>query len=290
MSEYIKKSKMSRIFFFIALTLTTFFKISSQKPSLKIMTYNIRLDVASDGENAWPNRHDNLSAQILFHGADIIGIQEALPNQVTDLAKALEEFKYIGEGRDGEGRGEACNIFYRSERFILKETKTFWLSESPDKSSKGWDASYPRICTYALFKDKATKKSFWVFNTHLDHMGEVARTKGIELILAKIKEVNKKELPVIFMGDFNSEPDTERIKSLKKRMFDSRALSENWPYGPKGTFNGFNHKEPVTKLIDYIFVSDEKKVEVKKYGVLCDMFDLKYASDHLPVLVEILLK
>ncbi|WP_462242979.1 endonuclease/exonuclease/phosphatase family protein [Ferruginibacter sp.] len=251
------------------------------------MTYNIRLDVAVDGENDWTHRKDFFTAQMQFYEPDIFGIQEAKPNQVTDISTALPQYNFVGIGRDGIGQGESSNIYYKKDKFVVKETNTFWLSPTPDSISKGWDAAYNRVCTYALLKDKKTKKMFWVFNTHLDHIGEQAKTKGIELILSKIKILNIKKYPVIFMGDFNTEPDAERIQGLKKEMNDCRDVSKEKPFGPSGTFNGFKHNEPVTKLIDYIFISKSKKIKVKKYAVLSDSKDLRYPSDHLPVYAEL---
>ncbi|RKS99879.1 endonuclease/exonuclease/phosphatase family protein [Flavobacterium sp. 123] len=255
--------------------------------NLKLMTYNIRLDVASDGENDWTHRKDFWASQVQFYDPDIFGVQEAKPNQVIDIATALSKYNNVGIGREGIGKGESSNIFYKKEQFEIKETNTFWLSETPNEISKGWDAAFNRVCTYALFKDLKTKKMFWVFNTHLDHMGEEARTKGIQLILSKITELNSKKYPVVFMGDFNSEPNEERIVSLKKVMDDTREISEEKPFGPSGTFNNFNHNEPVNKLIDYIFISKNSFFKVKKYAVLSDSKELRYPSDHLPVYVEI---
>lgn len=261
--------------------------VVSNAQSLEVMTYNIRLDVAVDGDNAWPFRKEFLTSQIQFYEPDIFGVQEAKPNQVIDIANALSQYSYVGIGRDGEGNGESSNIYYKKGRFILKETNTFWLSETPDKISKGWDAAYNRVCTYALFNDTESNKYIWVFNTHLDHIGEAARTKGIELILVKIAELNMHNYPVIFMGDFNSEPDTERIITLKNQMDDSRTVSEEKPFGPAGTFNGFIHHEPVKLLIDYIFISKNNTLKVQKYAILSDSKDLKYPSDHLPVFVKL---
>jgi len=258
--------------------------------SLKLVTYNIRLDVAVDGENDWSHRKGYFTAQINFYEPDIFGVQEATPNQVTDIANALSQYSYIGTGRDGIGKGESSNIYFKKDRFVLKVSNTFWLSETPDTISKGWDAAFNRVCTYGLFKDRKTKKIFWVFNTHLDHIGENARTKGIALILSKIKELNIAGYPVIFMGDFNSEPGTDRITALKKEMDDCRDISVEKPFGPSGTFNGFKHNEPVVKLIDYIFLSKDNLFKVKKYAVLSDSNDLRYPSDHLPVYVELIYK
>ncbi|NCP22191.1 MAG: endonuclease/exonuclease/phosphatase [Flavobacteriales bacterium CG03_land_8_20_14_0_80_35_15] len=257
----------------------------AQAQSLKVMTYNIRLDVASDGENAWPLRKDFFTSQIQFYEPDVFGVQEAKPNQVIDIAEALNQYNKVGIAREGEGKGESSNIFYKKNRFILKQTNTFWLSNTPDTISKGWDAAFNRVCTYVLLKDKQTHKTFWVFNTHLDHIGEVARTKSIELILSKIAALNSKNYPVIVMGDFNSEPDTERIIALKKVMNDTRTVSIEKPFGPFGTFNDFKHNQPVTKLIDYIFISKNNQFKVQKHAVLSDSKDLKYPSDHLPVFV-----
>ncbi|MDP3353868.1 MAG: endonuclease/exonuclease/phosphatase family protein [Flavobacteriaceae bacterium] len=259
----------------------------SSAQSLKLMTYNIRLDVAVDGENDWNHLKDFFIAQLKFYEPDVLGIQEATPNQVVDIAMALSQYNIVGIGRDGIGKGESSNIIYKKNRFKLKETQTFWLSETPHIISKGWDAAFNRVYTYALFKDIKTNKQFWVFNTHLDHIGEEARTKSIQLILSKIATANTKNYPVIFMGDFNSEPTTDRIIALKNTMNDCRDISEEKPFGPSGTFNGFNHHEPVTLLIDYIFISKNNPLKVKKYAILSDSKDLKYPSDHLPVYVEL---
>jgi endonuclease/exonuclease/phosphatase family metal-dependent hydrolase len=262
----------------------------SNAQSLKVMTYNVRLDVAVDGENDWNHRKDFFTSQIRFYEPDIWGVQEAAPNQMNDLNSLLPEYSSIGIGRDGLGKGEASAIFYKKDRFKVSNETTFWLSETPEKPSKSWDSAYPRICSYGLFKDLRTKKLFWVFNTHLDHIGEAARTKGIEMILAKINEVNKKNHPVIFTGDLNSEPETERIANLRKAMTDTRLASLQKPFGPSGTFNGFKYNEPVTRLIDYIFVDNSGRFKIKKYAVLSESKNLRFPSDHFPVYVEMELK
>ncbi len=255
--------------------------------NLKIMTYNIRLDVASDGENAWPNRKDYFTSQIQFYSPDVFGVQEATPNQVTDIASALPNYNKFGIGREEGGTGEACTIYYKKDRFKVEQSNTFWLSETPNVVSRGWDAACNRVCTYGLFKDLKTKKTFWVFNLHLDHMGEEARIKGVQLALKKISELNTKKYPAFLMGDFNSEPDTKQIAEIKKVMDDTKDVSKEKPFGPSGTFNDFKHNEPVTLLLDYIFVSKNSGLKIQKHAVLSDSKDLKYPSDHLPVLIEI---
>jgi endonuclease/exonuclease/phosphatase family metal-dependent hydrolase len=277
---YMKKRILVLVFFILM-------AVFSNAQTLKVMTYNIRLDIESDGENDWTNRKDFFNAQIQFYGPDIFGIQEAKPNQVLDIATALPQYSYVGIGRDGIGKGESSNIFYAKEKFKVMESNTFWLSAAPDTVSMGWDAACNRVCTYALLKNKQSNKLIWVFNTHLDHIGEQARTKGLELILSRIEKLNNNKYPVVLMGDFNSEPETDRIIALKKIMNDTKAISKEKPFGPYGTFNNFKHNEASTHLIDYIFLSKSKTITVQKYAVLSDAKDLKYPSDHFPVFIEI---
>lgn len=276
---------MKKCLFLLLSIFTSNFFVNAQ--NLKIMTYNVRYDNPNDGENAWQNRKAFFCSQLSFYEPDIFGIQEALPNQVTDIAGMLPKYIYVGIARDGVGKGESSTIFFKKSRFQVLQQNTFWLSETPDIISKGWDAALNRVCTYVLLKDNKTKQKFWVFNTHLDHMGELARTNSIQLILSKIKALNIKNYPVFLTGDFNSEPTEERIIQLKKEMNDSHDVSEDKPFGPSGTFNGFTHNEAVTRRIDYIFLSKESPYKVKKQAVLSDSKDLKYPSDHLPVYVEL---
>ena len=255
--------------------------------NLKLMSYNIRLDVASDGQNAWPIRKDFFASQIQFYEPDIMGVQEAMPNQVIDLEQLLPQYNQVGIGREGQGKGESSSIFYRKEKLKVVSSNTFWLSDTPDLISKGWDAACHRICTFALFQEINSDRLFWVFNTHLDHVGVQSRAKAIALLLAKIDQFNNFNYPVILMGDFNLEPDDKSIIELKTKMNDARDVSISSPFGPIGTFNNFEFDQPVTKRIDYIFISKNTKLEVKKYAVLTDSKNLSYPSDHFPVYVEI---
>lgn len=263
------------------------FALNATAQTVKLLTYNLRLDVASDGDNDWPHRRDFLVGQIKFYAPDIFGTQEGLPHQIEFLQKSFPNYDSEGTGREGGGKGESTHIFFDRSKFSLKKSHTFWLSTTPDTVSMGWDAACLRVCTAVLLKEKHTKRQFWVFNTHLDHMGEMARQNGIDLILKKMAAFNDAHLPVIFMGDLNSEPESVVVKRLRKEMLDTREASEMPPFGPSGTFNGFKFEESVTKLIDYIFVSRSPKIRVKKYAVLSDSKNLHYPSDHLPVWAEI---
>jgi len=272
-----------------ALSLLLVFSIISNSvcQNISMMTYNVRYGLADDGKNSWEYRKEFLTSQINFYHPDIFGIQEGLPFQVDYIDSKLSKHSFIGKSRDGDGKDEYSAIFYNKEKFDLLEQHTFWLSPTPTKISKGWDAAYPRICTYGLFNDKKTKTTFWVINTHLDHVGMNARKQSILLILKKIKEINGKNYPLIFMGDLNAEPDSKPISILKEQLSDSKEITKVKPFGPTGTFNAFQHNEPVTKRIDYIFISNNNLIKVTNYAVLSDAKDLKYPSDHLPVYIEL---
>jgi len=278
-----------RFFTFFILLLAFNFSSCATKSTatnLKLMTYNIRLDVASDGENAWANRKDFLTSQILFLQADILGVQEARPNQIEDLKTKLVGYDYIGDGRDGGKKGEHSAIYFSTENLKVEQTQTFWLSPTPNEFSQGWDAAYPRICTFGLFTKLDSQEKFWVFNTHLDHKGAEAQKEGMKLILKKIAEVNEKKYPVIVMGDFNVEPQSEVIAVTQSTLSDAKELAEI-KFGPEGTFNGFKYEEPVTRRIDYILLSKSPNLKVEKYAVFSSAIDFKFPSDHFPVFVEL---
>jgi endonuclease/exonuclease/phosphatase family metal-dependent hydrolase len=253
---------------------------------LQIMTYNIRFDNPNDGENIWDLRKEVLAKQIQFYAPEILGIQEGLFHQLEYLDSTLANYRYIGVGRDdGKQKGEYCAIFFNVQKFSILEHSTFWLSETPNNISKGWDAVLERICTYALFRSNVTNKIFWVFNTHLDHIGTEARQKSAELIWAKINEFNSKGYPVILLGDFNSTPTSKPIIFLSSVMQETFNAA-GFTFGPPGTFNGFDFCKPVTHHIDYIFAS-KFNIIVQNHAILSDSYECKYPSDHLPVLVKV---
>lgn len=260
-----------------------FLQVNLQSQEMEIMTYNIRYLNETDGENSWSKRKEHLANQIQFYEPGIFGVQEAVKQQLDYLKNNLAPYNYLGEGRDGGEKGEYSAIFFDTGKFHLLEQGTFWLSETPSKPSMGWDASYPRVCTYAKFEAIDSGEEFWVFNTHFDHQGNEARQKSSRMIIEKIKEINKDELPVVLMGDLNLEPETEEIRFLTKKMNDSKAVAQH-VFGPEGTFNGYEFNEPVDRRIDYIFLS-KGDFQVLKYAVLSDSKDLRYPSDHLPVML-----
>jgi len=267
----------------VALTVLT----SAFGQQVSIMTYNIRYNNVNDGVNRWDQRKDQLLGQIVFFAPDIFGIQEGLEDQVKFLDENLKNYDFEGVGRADvkeNGKGEFSAVFYNSKKFKKLKGGTFWLSETPDKPSRGWDASLNRICTYVLLKDKKTQRKFWVFNTHFDHRGDTARMESAKLIIKKINEFNWDNSPVFLTGDFNLLPDSAPIIFLSESMSDARKVTKLEPYGPFGTYNGFKVCENPSKRIDYIFTSPDNIV-VLKYGVLAEVQDLRYPSDHFPVLV-----
>lgn len=251
---------------------------------INIITYNIRLNVASDGINAWPNRKDNVKALVRFYDADILCVQEALPEQFDDLL-ANSNFDVVGVGRDdGKRKGEFSAVYFNKDRFVKKDGGTFWLSTTPDVPSKGWDAALNRICSWVKLYDKSNKREFLVFNTHYDHVGVQARIESAKLIKKKIQEIAP-TLPVVFTGDLNVTPETEAIATIKSFLIDTKDISIEPPYGPTGTFNAFKWDSPLKDKIDYVFVN--KAFKVQKFAVLSDSKDQRYYSDHLPIFVRL---
>lgn len=256
--------------------------------TLRVMTYNIRYNNPEDGQNAWPNRREQVATIIQDTGAAIVGIQEALHGQVVDLAALLPEYAWFGVGRDdGKGAGEYAPVFYRRDRLELVEAETFWLSETPDTpGSRSWDAAITRIVTSCKFRDKASGATLLLWNTHFDHRGEHARLESAKLIVRMVGAMVASQ-PVIVTGDFNFEPQAPPHGVLTSGgLVDARDHSTAEPVGPMGTFSGFVVRpEAPARRIDYIFVG--RTVAVERYAVIDAQADGFYVSDHLPVLVTL---
>lgn len=261
------------------------FLMTASAQPLRVMSYNIRFDNPEDGANTWSNRRDFLVEQVHKTNPDILGIQESLPAQVTYLVGKLTGYGHAGIGRDENGSGESTTILFRRERFEITESHTFWLSDTPQHLSKGWDAAIRRICTYAKLIDRKTGQEMLVLNTHFDHVGVEARKKSAELILLKIAELNTQNHPVILLGDFNATPDSEPIKLLKGKMTEARVVAANVKRPQLGSFNAFDSSKPADRLIDHIFISSDLKVS--NYEMLVESREGRYPSDHFPVVAEL---
>ncbi|TAD81018.1 MAG: endonuclease/exonuclease/phosphatase family protein [Bacteroidetes bacterium] len=259
--------------------------------SLNVLTFNIRFDNPKDAPNDWPSRKDKVTSQILFHEADIVGIQEALHNQLMDMQNDMSGYKFTGVARDdGKQSGEYSCIFYNTKRLELLASETFWLSQTPTVAgSKSWDAAITRVVTWARFKDKQTKKVFYQFNTHFDHVGKIARRESAALLLRAVDSIAGKT-PAVITGDFNAQPQDEPIMVILDagnplKLTDSKTLSATGHYGPQGTFNAFGPKEQADKPIDYIFLKGSWRV--LQHATLSQTWFGRFSSDHFPVFARL---
>lgn len=269
----------------ILLTLLIFSSLTTVA-QIKVMTFNIRYDTKDDGINQWSNRKERAAEMVKYNEADFVGMQEALISQIKDLQERLPNYSWIGVGRDdGKEEGEFSPIFYNKKKFTLHKNNTFWLSDSCDKVGFGWDAACRRVVTYGYFKENKTGKMFYVFNTHFDHKGQIARRESAKLVLRKIHEIAGKK-PAILTGDFNAIPDEEPIKILVDesnlhKLIDSEKISKTPHFGPYSTFNGFKGEEITDRHIDYIFVKNG--IKCLKHATHSDAWGGLYPSDHFPV-------
>lgn len=258
---------MKRIMTLVALVFAT---ATLCAQTLNVASYNVRTHTPKDYEHGdgWTQRVDYLCDVIRFSDFDIFGAQEVRYEQLTDMLARLDGYAYIGAGRDdGKRKGEFSPIFYKKERFKLLDSGTFWLSETPDRPSKGWDAKYPRICSWGVFKDKVLHRKFWFFNLHMDHKGIEARRESARLIVNHIKECCGKDANVILTGDFNVAQDNEIFRIFADCGFlkDSYEVAE-FRFAPTGTFNSFKPTNYTTRRIDHIWVSNS--IDVARYGIL----------------------
>lgn len=257
--------------------------------TLKVMSYNLRLDTPVDGVNQWPNRKEKVVALINKHNPDVIGVQEALHHQLQDLLKMLPDYSYCGVGRDdGKEAGEYSAILFRNSRFGLLDSKTFWLSETIDlPGSKSWDAAITRVFTTARFFDRDLKKEFLMVNTHFDHVGKIARANSTRIIKAYLAAMRAggSTAPVLVSGDFNSEPGEEPYLNMIDERFKDFVLYDARPASSTaGTYCGFNVGGMPCKTIDFIFHT--KEWIARNYLVITDNDGTYYPSDHLPVVVD----
>ena len=252
---------------------------------LKVMSFNVK--ISGDGLQSNDIRLPRTIKMIEKHGADSVGVQEADKWWTDSLEAALPQYARVGDYRDdGISLGESCSIFYLKDKYDLVDSGTFWLSETPDTPSKGWDGGCSRVVTYAILKDKASGFVYAHFNTHLDNVGEVAKSESVPLLASRIAEIAP-DIPVVLTGDFNSREGSEIYqKLLSCGLKDTKHLAEK--YDDCATYHDYNPFVFNTKPIDYIFVNGYCS-SVKSSIVDSDMIDLVYPSDHFPIIVELTL-
>ena len=277
----------------------------AKAPQVRVMTYNVRYSAGDkkSPDNNWKARRDDFARTVERENPDVVGFQEVLPDQRKWLERRFPDYAFTGEGRNADRvNGEASPVAFRRDRFEAVTNGTFWLSETPDvPGSKSWNAAFPRICTYAVLKDKATGKTFSFANTHMDHKSEKAREKGMLLIIERMKAFGD-GAPIIFTGDHNCRETEAPAAAVSKMLVNALYESETPPRGPWRTFNGWKWRdaEPSTLdalkespearnaperecRIDYIYAT--RGARVLDYATVADARPGKrlYPSDHYPV-------
>ena len=273
-----KATRLGVIALSVIMIFAGIFPASSRTPSkaLRVASYNIRGNFERDGINQWKYRRDSLCKIILTYGFKVVGLQEAVPDQFEDIVR-ITGYKSVGEP------GLNNPIVYDGSRIEALDWGMFWLNEKGVPHELSWDGKYERYCTWALMKDLKTRKKFYVFNTHLDHRGKVAREKGAERICSKAESMSG-GLPVIIMGDMNSWDNTTAYKTYVSHYSDARAVSP-LVFGPRGTAHNFGGVHPVR--IDYFFV--DPKVRIYEYNALDIVYgnDDFFPSDHYPIYIDV---
>lgn len=279
---------MKKLFLF-ALTLAlvapmSFSKAKGEPKELKVMSYNIRLGVANDGTNSWQFRAPATPAMLEAQKPDVFGVQEAHDFQIAFMEEFCRNYKSVGVGREnGKKEGEHMSIFWNKKTVSLLKWGTFWLSETPEEPSMGWDAACKRTATWALMKDKKTGRKFYFVNTHLDHVGKQAQKNGLKLIVDRIATINPQGYPMVLTGDFNIRPDNPALADLDKIMQSARKIAPKTDN--RNTFNGWSVKK-TAEVIDYIYVSGFSAC--KEYRTVTEKYlERPFVSDHYPIVARL---
>lgn len=255
--------------------------------TVKVISFNIRYGTANDKLDSWPNRKDFVFDLLADSKADVIGMQEVLDLQSSELQKALPQYGMVSVGRDdGQSAGEACTILYRRDRFTLGDSGTFWFSNTPwEPASKHWGNNIPRICTWARLIEKSTGKAFYLYNVHLDHESQPSREKSTRLLAKEIAGRPSAD-PYVVTGDFNIGLNNPAMLYLQKIGFGNPypRLTDSWQLvypdmAAPGTFHGFTG-QPTGDKIDHILVTDSKVLDA---SIDTRQKDGRYPSDHFPV-------
>ena len=276
---------MKKLFYTLAIAAFALMGVACNRTSeIKVMSYNIRLSsgtIEADSIYHWEHRKQASLELMHQEQPTVFGLQEACPDQMDYMVENLPEYGYIGVGRDdGKRKGEFMSIFYKKDEVELIDGGTFWLSQTPDQVTKGWDAACFRTCTWTILKKKDTGKKFVYLNTHLDHKGQEARKESIKLIVAKAEELTGGKLPVFITADFNSPTTNEIFKPMQEAMLDARV--EAPITDERGTLNCWGTTPPGV-VIDHIFF---RGAEAHTFKVLRDKdYGAPYVSDHYPVML-----
>ena len=249
--------------------------------TIRVMSSNVRCINTTDlGKKSWFYRADLIIKNIENQTPSIIGFQEVTKKQYAYLTECLTGFDSVIEYRDNAKNTEGCPIFYRTDCYKLIDKGSFWLSETPEKMSRDWGSACYRICSYVILEDLSSQKQFVVFNTHLDHISDEARIKGIGVVLDKIAQFGG--LPSMIMGDFNAEEGSTTYNNVTKDFLDAKYQLENPMISC--TFQDFG-KDLDHECLDYFMIS-KTGIKVEDYKVVTDTYDGVYPSDHFPIFAE----
>lgn len=257
---------------------------TKKENNIKVISFNVRMNTTADGDNRWDNRKHAAVNMINAEKPTVFGLQEALPEQVAFLDENLPQYDYIGVGRDdGISKGEHMAIFYLKDEVELLDGGTFWLSETPDVPSKGWDAACFRSCTWTKMRMKGTGAEFAYLNTHLDHVGKTSQREGLALMVERCAQIVPKGMTAFVSADFNSVTSDPIYEPLKADMQDSREVAPKTDR--RATYNAFkvgNENKPEW-VIDHIFF---RGANVHEFRVLRDEnYGAPFISDHYPVVM-----
>lgn len=279
--ETMKRSKLFQILLFLVMfphVITA--RQHGETYEIKVMSYNIRLGSGKDGDNSWEYRKPATIELIKDQKPDIFGVQEALSYQLDYIRNLCKNYSSVGVGRDdGKSQGEHMSIYWNKKRIKMLDWGTFWLSETPETPSKGWDARYKRSATWALMKDKRSGKKFYFVNTHLDHRGKEAQKNGLKLIVDRIGTINPQGFPMILTGDFNINPDNPALEYLNAEMESARDVAEKSDW--HNTFNGWSTIK-TDRIIDYIYFKGFNKC-TEYQTIIKQYLNIPFVSDHYPI-------
>jgi endonuclease/exonuclease/phosphatase family metal-dependent hydrolase len=267
--------------------------------NIRLMTFNILVDRRSDAPYSWEQRRHEIIALLKYYNPDIFCIQEALEHQKAYLNECFPEYECFGIGRnDGETDGEQVPIFYRKDKFTLKEKGYFWLSENPHiAGSMGWDAKCPRTVLWKQLQHKASNNSLIIANTHYDHVGKIANINSVQVINHELSSIEP-SCATVLCGDFNSPENSPPYEQILCSGFMDAATAEGTIcYGLPFTYHRFMMDQYTTDLlrlqkehdrifraIDHVFYSGG--IKILRYGILADNQSGIYPSDHFPVLCD----
>lgn len=281
-----------RIFGIVMLLIAIVFGVQAQT-EMRVMSFNIRyLNNRDSLPNQWVNRVDRLCGYIDEVNPDLLGLQEAQPRQVADMKKHLSGYECLWAGREnGAYKGEATPVFYRKERFKLLGDGHFWLSETPDSSSFGWDADCKRIAQWVLLQDVTTGQKILYCNTHFDHIGLTARKESAKLLKQKLREIAP-EVTMIISADFNTNEAEETYSLLTDYLYpvsDTWKVAKEHSGGPATWQNWGKEANTPDNKIDFIFVSQGVDVPKAVIAPSCNSVG-EYYSDHNAIWCDLLIK